>query len=144
MISAAAFGGLWVRQPREDDMHIAIPGALIKTLGNLLPGGATKASAKLGGTAVGLATISALIDPVNELGAALQALALGISAVAGAIAGLLAVFGVGRKAGATVVEVNVEPSELTAGVDIFLQGAAGQVVPRIVAEIEGGRGAGPS
>ncbi|HSG82578.1 MAG TPA: NAD-dependent deacylase [Gemmatimonadota bacterium] len=49
-----------------------------------------------------------------------------------------------RAAGATVIEVNVEPSELTPRVDIFLQGAAGKVIPQIVAEIKGERGAGQS
>jgi NAD-dependent deacetylase len=51
---------------------------------------------------------------------------------------------VARSAGATVIEVNVEPSELTPGVDIFLQGTAGQLVPQIVGELEGGGGASPS
>jgi NAD-dependent deacetylase len=50
-----------------------------------------------------------------------------------------------RAAGATVIEVNTEPSELTGSVDIFLSGRAGQVLPELIAGIEtrrsgGGRG----
>lgn len=39
---------------------------------------------------------------------------------------------VARRGGARVIEVNPEPSELTAGVDLFLQGRAGEVLPRLV------------
>jgi NAD-dependent deacetylase len=39
---------------------------------------------------------------------------------------------VARSAGATVIEVNPMPSELTPVVDIFLQGAAGMVLPALV------------
>ncbi len=39
-------------------------------------------------------------------------------------------------AGATVVEVNTEPSQLTGYVDIFLQGSAGEVLPALVDSIE--------
>ena len=73
---------------------------IINTLSKILPGGATKASVKLGGTAAVVATISAAIEPVNELAAAIQALTLALSALAGALAAVLGVFGVGRKAGA--------------------------------------------
>jgi NAD-dependent deacetylase len=37
-----------------------------------------------------------------------------------------------RACGATVVEVNTEPSYLTPEVDVFLQGAAGLVLPKLV------------
>ena len=49
---------------------------------------------------------------------------------------------VARAAGATVIEVNVEPSELTPGVDFFLQGTAGEIVPELVAGIEARRAEG--
>lgn len=39
---------------------------------------------------------------------------------------------VAKRAGARVVEVNPEPSELTAVADVFLQGAAGKVLPALV------------
>jgi NAD-dependent deacetylase len=42
---------------------------------------------------------------------------------------------VARRAGARVVEVNPERSELTGFADLFLQGAAGEVLPRLVAAI---------
>ncbi|MGD8698345.1 MAG: NAD-dependent deacylase [Gemmatimonadales bacterium] len=41
-----------------------------------------------------------------------------------------------RAGGAKVVEVNVERSELTHSVDIFLEGAAGVVLPELVARVE--------
>lgn len=41
-----------------------------------------------------------------------------------------------RAAGAVVVEVNVERSELTMGVDVFLQGRAGDVLPRLVSHVQ--------
>lgn len=72
---------------------------IISTLGKILPGGATKASVKLGGTAAVVATIAAAIEPVNEFAAAIQGVALALSALAGAIAAVLGSFGVGRKAG---------------------------------------------
>jgi NAD-dependent deacetylase len=46
---------------------------------------------------------------------------------------------VARSAGATVIEVNVEPSELTPGVDIFLEGAAGEILPELVSGVEARR-----
>jgi len=39
---------------------------------------------------------------------------------------------VARRAGARVIEVNPQPSELTAVADVFLQGAAGEVLPALV------------
>jgi NAD-dependent deacetylase len=47
-----------------------------------------------------------------------------------------------RAAGATVVEVNTEPSELTPRVDIFLQGPAGERLPQLVSRLEGLRAVG--
>lgn len=44
-----------------------------------------------------------------------------------------------RAGGATLIEVNVVPSELTPQMDIFLQGAAGQVLPDLVTRIEAAR-----
>jgi NAD-dependent deacetylase len=41
-----------------------------------------------------------------------------------------------RAAGATVIEVNTEPSEITRAADIFLEGAAGRVLPELVAGVE--------
>jgi NAD-dependent deacetylase len=41
-----------------------------------------------------------------------------------------------RAGGAKVVEVNVERSELTSGMDIFLEGPAGVVLPELVARLE--------
>ncbi|UCF19723.1 MAG: NAD-dependent deacylase [Gemmatimonadota bacterium] len=43
---------------------------------------------------------------------------------------------VARSSGATVVEVNTDPSHLTTQVDVFLQGRAGIVLPQIVAGVE--------
>lgn len=83
-------------------------GAIIRTLGKLFPNGATKASAKIGGMAAVVATISAAIPPVNELAAAIQGVALALSALAGAIAGVLGVFGVGRKAGSSTEYLHVK------------------------------------
>lgn len=40
-----------------------------------------------------------------------------------------------RAAGAAVIEVNTEPSELTRIVDVFLQGAAGAVLPDLVERV---------
>ena len=42
---------------------------------------------------------------------------------------------VARRSGAAVVEVNPEPSELTHLADVFLQGAAGTVLPALVEEV---------
>jgi NAD-dependent deacetylase len=42
---------------------------------------------------------------------------------------------VASASGATVVEVNVEPSQLTYYVDIFLQGPAGEILPQLVARL---------
>lgn len=44
-----------------------------------------------------------------------------------------------RAAGATVIEVNVEPSELTPRVDIHLAGPAGEILPKLVSGIEARR-----
>jgi NAD-dependent deacetylase len=41
-----------------------------------------------------------------------------------------------RAGGATVIEVNTQPSELTGHVDIFIEGPAGEVLPELVAGIE--------
>ncbi len=46
---------------------------------------------------------------------------------------------VAQAAGATVIELNTEPSQLTGRVDIFLQGPAGEVLPELVARLEAGR-----
>ncbi len=43
---------------------------------------------------------------------------------------------VAKQAGAMVVEINVEPTELTPAMDESLFGAAGDVLPRIVREVE--------
>ena len=75
---------------------------IIRTLGKVLPGGATKASGKLGAGAVVVAGIAATIEPVNDLAAAIRGLALALSALAGAVSVLLGAFGVGRKAGADI------------------------------------------
>jgi NAD-dependent deacetylase len=42
---------------------------------------------------------------------------------------------VARRAGAPVVEINPHPSEVTPLADIFLQGSAGEVLPRLVGEV---------
>jgi NAD-dependent deacetylase len=42
---------------------------------------------------------------------------------------------VARRARAAVIEVNPEPSELTGLADVFLRGAAGTVLPALVAEV---------
>lgn len=44
--------------------------------------------------------------------------------------------GVAKNAGATLIEVNVEPSEATYFVDIFLQGKSGEVLPRLAEALE--------
>jgi NAD-dependent deacetylase len=44
---------------------------------------------------------------------------------------------VARAGGATVVEVNAHPSELTPLADLFLQGPAGEVLPRLTREARG-------
>jgi NAD-dependent deacetylase len=46
---------------------------------------------------------------------------------------------VARAGGATVVEVNVEPSQLSQMVDVFLQGSAEEVLSRLVSRVEAGR-----
>jgi len=46
---------------------------------------------------------------------------------------------VASASGATVVEVNVEPSQLTHYVDVFLQGPAGEILPQLVARLEARR-----
>ncbi|HLF14207.1 MAG TPA: NAD-dependent deacylase [Bacteroidota bacterium] len=43
---------------------------------------------------------------------------------------------VAKQAGALVVEINVEPTDLTPAMDESLFGAAGEVLPRIVREVE--------
>jgi len=75
--------------------------AIISTLGKILPGGATKTSVKMGVAAGVVAGITALVEPVNDLSAAIQSLTLAISGLIAVVAGVLGSFGVGRKAGAT-------------------------------------------
>ena len=43
---------------------------------------------------------------------------------------------VARRAGATVIEVNPEPSEITSVVDVFLGGRAGEVLPLLVRSVQ--------
>jgi NAD-dependent deacetylase len=43
---------------------------------------------------------------------------------------------IARRGGAYVVEVNIEPTGLTAVADLFLQGKSGEVLPRIVEEMQ--------
>jgi NAD-dependent deacetylase len=50
---------------------------------------------------------------------------------------------VARRGGARVIEVNPEPSELTGEADLFLQGPAGEVLPRLVRAVRGLREAAP-
>jgi NAD-dependent deacetylase len=43
-----------------------------------------------------------------------------------------------KKAGAAIIEINLEPTFLTGSVtDIFLQGQAGKLVPALVEKVEG-------
>ncbi len=42
---------------------------------------------------------------------------------------------VARRGGAAIIEVNPEPSELTGLADVFLRGAAGAILPPLVAEV---------
>lgn len=49
---------------------------------------------------------------------------------------------VARRHGANVVEVNSEPSEVTPVVDVFLQGPAGVVLPRLTAAVAAARAPG--
>jgi len=45
--------------------------------------------------------------------------------------------GVAKQAGATIIEVNLEPTHLTDSItDIFLQGKAGEILPALVAKVE--------
>lgn len=44
---------------------------------------------------------------------------------------------VARRGGARVVEINPEPSELTAMADVFLQGRAGAILPRLAHDVAG-------
>jgi NAD-dependent deacetylase len=45
---------------------------------------------------------------------------------------------VAKRAGATVMEINLEPTLLTGSLtDIFLQGRAGELVPKLVHVVEG-------
>lgn len=46
---------------------------------------------------------------------------------------------VASASGATVVEVNVEPSQLTHYVDIFIEGPAGEILPQLVARLRARR-----
>lgn len=46
---------------------------------------------------------------------------------------------VARRAGARVIEVNPEPSEITPAADLFLQGPAGDVLPALARELRGAR-----
>ena len=75
---------------------------IIRTLGKVLPGGATKAGVKAGGIAAVAAGIAATVEPVNDLTAAIHGFAVALTVLAGAIAALLAPFGIGRKAGADI------------------------------------------
>lgn len=45
---------------------------------------------------------------------------------------------IAREAGATVIEVNPEETPNTAAADVFLQGAAGEVLPAVVGELKKG------
>jgi NAD-dependent deacetylase len=42
---------------------------------------------------------------------------------------------VAKRSGARVIEVNPDPSELTALADVFLQGRAGDVLPRLASAV---------
>lgn len=44
---------------------------------------------------------------------------------------------IARTSGATVIEVNPQPSALTQQVDLWLQGTAAQILPRLVSQLEG-------
>ena len=45
---------------------------------------------------------------------------------------------VAKRAGASIIEINLEPTHLTGSLtDIFLQGKAGEVVPKLVHVVEG-------
>jgi NAD-dependent deacetylase len=41
-----------------------------------------------------------------------------------------------KAGGATLIEVNTQPSEITGAVDIFLQGPAGEILPELVSAVE--------
>ncbi|RFA98113.1 NAD-dependent protein deacetylase [Pyrobaculum aerophilum] len=43
---------------------------------------------------------------------------------------------IAKEAGARVVEINVEPSAITPIADVFIQGRAGEVLPRLVEEVK--------
>ncbi|HEX8903385.1 MAG TPA: Sir2 family NAD-dependent protein deacetylase, partial [Longimicrobiaceae bacterium] len=49
---------------------------------------------------------------------------------------------VARRAGARVIEVNPAPSELTEVADVFLRGAAGEVLPRLAEMVAERKGSG--
>jgi len=49
---------------------------------------------------------------------------------------------VARRAGASVVEVNPEPGEVTAAADVFLRGRAGEVLPALLDGLRAARSAG--
>ena len=57
-------------------------------------------------------------------------LVVGTGAVVYPAAGLIAT---GRRAGAAVIEVNLEPTAASGSVDIGLYGKAGEILPRLVA-----------
>jgi NAD-dependent deacetylase len=59
-------------------------------------------------------------------------LVVGTSAVVYPAAGLIAT---GRRAGAAVIEVNLEPTPASGSVDIGLYGEAGAILPRLVTGI---------
>ncbi len=80
-------------------MGLPIITGIISTLGKILPGGATKAGGWTGGIAAIAASITMVIEPVNELTAAIHTLTLAVTVLFGAIAAALLPFGVGRKAG---------------------------------------------
>lgn len=44
--------------------------------------------------------------------------------------------GTARSGGASVIEINVQPSELSADVDLLIQGRAGEILPQLVSMIE--------
>lgn len=44
-----------------------------------------------------------------------------------------------KASGATLIEVNPEPSEITGAADIFLQGPAGEILPELVSAVESSR-----
>lgn len=73
---------------------------------------------------------SGVFERAENLAARCDALlVVGTSGLVYPAAGLPAV---ARTTGATIIEVNTQPSELTEMMDIFIEGAAGEVLPRLV------------